>query len=153
MPVADVERAWILALPFIVVFFLVYDLAEKAVRRRFTTQKPQQPRSFAPPTHSRSAFTKRSPAIDSRLRLSRTFPNYSRRDARTKTGRVMARYLARDCPKCGGYMGIVIPPSEGRAVAQEINGLCPQCGYRLAWISIRGKAIVRNSDVLRNQSR
>ncbi len=153
MSVADVERAWILALPFIVVFFLVYDLAQKAVRKRFTTREPQQPKSFVPPTHSQSALTKRSPALDSRLRLARTFPNYSRRDARMKTGRVMARYLARDCPKCGGYMGIVIPQSQGRAVTQEINGFCPQCGYRLAWISIRGKAISRNSDLLRNQSR
>ncbi len=38
MPVGDVVRTWILSLPFIVLFLLVYDLAEKALRKRFTSQ-------------------------------------------------------------------------------------------------------------------
>jgi hypothetical protein len=49
---------------------------------------------------------------------------------------VMARYLFRNCPRCAGYIGIVLrdpqPACPGR------NGHCLNCDYRLAWIVIRG---------------
>jgi len=50
----------------------------------------------------------------------------------------MAKYLQRSCPKCNGYLGIVIPNRKAKAV-QAINGRCLKCGYRLAWVLVRGK--------------
>jgi len=51
----------------------------------------------------------------------------------------MARYLCRDCPRCGrGYIGIVLREPDLNAPLRAINGQCLQCGYRLAWIVVRG---------------
>jgi hypothetical protein len=50
----------------------------------------------------------------------------------------MAKYLQRSCPKCNGYLGIVVPERKGKPV-QAINGRCLKCGYRLAWVLVRGK--------------
>jgi hypothetical protein len=35
---------------------------------------------------------------------------------------LMARYSARSCPKCNGYLGIVLPNRQPRAVVRAING-------------------------------
>jgi len=51
----------------------------------------------------------------------------------------MAKYLQRSCPKCGGYLGIVIPERKAKIPVQAINGRCLKCGYRLAWVVVRGK--------------
>jgi len=51
----------------------------------------------------------------------------------------MARYLCRDCPRCDGYLGIVLREPGRNTPLQAVNGHCLQCGYRLAWIVIRGK--------------
>jgi hypothetical protein len=48
----------------------------------------------------------------------------------------MAKYLQRSCPKCNGYVGIVVP-------VQAINGWCLKCGYRLAWVLVLGKRLTR----------
>ena len=45
----------------------------------------------------------------------------------------MAKYLARSCPKCNGYLGIVVPEGKAKTPVQAINGRCLKCGYRLAW--------------------
>ena len=47
----------------------------------------------------------------------------------------MAKYLQRSCPKCNGYLGIVVPERK----AQAINGRCLKCGYCLAWVLVLGK--------------
>ena len=48
----------------------------------------------------------------------------------------VAKYLQRSCPKCSGYLGIVIP-------VQAINGRCLKCGYRLAWVLVLGNRLTR----------
>ena len=51
----------------------------------------------------------------------------------------MATYLARPCPRCNGYLGIVLREPGRNMPVRAVNGLCLKCGYRLAWIVIRGK--------------
>jgi hypothetical protein len=34
----------------------------------------------------------------------------------------MAKYLARSCPKCNGYLGIVVPERKAKMPVQTING-------------------------------
>src|SRR5437016_11526332 len=53
----------------------------------------------------------------------------------------MAKYLARSCPKCNGYLGIVVPERNAKMPIQAINGRCLKCGYRLAWVLVRGKTL------------
>jgi hypothetical protein len=33
----------------------------------------------------------------------------------------MAKYLQRSCPKCSGYLGIVVPERKGKMPVQAIN--------------------------------
>jgi hypothetical protein len=51
----------------------------------------------------------------------------------------MAKYLCRSCPECNGCLGIVVPEPKVKPPLQAINGRCLKCGYRLAWLMIRGK--------------
>jgi C4-type Zn-finger protein len=51
----------------------------------------------------------------------------------------MARYLARSCPRCKGYVGIVIREPGRNVPLQAVNGRCTNCSYRMAWVVIRGK--------------
>src|SRR5262245_50068534 len=58
----------------------------------------------------------------------------------------MARYLARSCPRCNDYLGIVMRKPARNSPLQAINGRCLACGYRLAWLVVRGrKGISRKS--------
>lgn len=58
----------------------------------------------------------------------------------------MARYLARACPKCNGYVGIVLREPGHTSRLRAINGHCFKCGYRLAWILVRGKPASRDRE-------
>jgi hypothetical protein len=51
----------------------------------------------------------------------------------------MAKYVCRSCPRCNGYLGIVVPERKAKMPVQAINGRCLKCGYRLAWVLVRGK--------------
>jgi hypothetical protein len=51
----------------------------------------------------------------------------------------MAKYLQRSCPKCCGYLGIVVPERNAKMPVQAINRRCLKCGCRLAWMLVRGK--------------
>jgi ssDNA-binding Zn-finger/Zn-ribbon topoisomerase 1 len=42
---------------------------------------------------------------------------------------LMARYFARSCPKCNGYLGIVLP-DKGKLVVQAINDRCVEMRLR-----------------------
>jgi hypothetical protein len=55
----------------------------------------------------------------------------------------MATYLARPCPRCDGYLGIVLRDWGRNMPVRAVNGHCLKCDYRLAWIVIRGKAAGR----------
>jgi hypothetical protein len=41
----------------------------------------------------------------------------------------MAKYLQRSCPKCNGYLGIVIPQRKGKMPVQAINKRWLKCGH------------------------
>jgi hypothetical protein len=45
--------------------------------------------------------------------------------------------LCRSCPRCNGYLWIVLREPGRNTPLQAVNGL--GCGYRLAWIVIRGR--------------
>jgi len=51
----------------------------------------------------------------------------------------MAKYLARSCPRCNGYLGIVLREPGRNVPLQAVNGHCLGCGYRIWWIVIRGR--------------
>jgi hypothetical protein len=55
----------------------------------------------------------------------------------------MATYLARPCPRCNGYLGIVLCEPGRNVPVRAVNGHCLKCDYRLAWIVIRGKQAAR----------
>jgi hypothetical protein len=56
----------------------------------------------------------------------------------------MAKYLQRSCPKCNGYLGIVVPERKTKTPVQAINGRC------LKWVTaLRGLWFVGN-DLLGN---
>jgi C4-type Zn-finger protein len=52
----------------------------------------------------------------------------------------MAKYLARTCPVCKGYLGVIIQPDEAENSVQAIDAHCLNCGYRIAWKLIRRRA-------------
>ena len=52
----------------------------------------------------------------------------------------MARYLARRCPRCQDYFGVVVSqwPTDDREY--QVSGLCTTCGHRLkGWRVILGR--------------
>ena len=53
----------------------------------------------------------------------------------------MGKYFQRSCPKCGNYLGIVMPKREAKFPVQVINGRCLKCGYRLPLQSDRHRII------------
>jgi hypothetical protein len=55
----------------------------------------------------------------------------------------MATYLARPGPRCSGYLGIVLREPGRNTPVRAVNGHCLKCGYRLAWIVIKGKQAAR----------
>jgi len=51
----------------------------------------------------------------------------------------MARYLARICPKCRDYLGVVIPVPQKKSDELSINATCLKCGFKLGWKVFQGK--------------
>jgi hypothetical protein len=54
---------------------------------------------------------------------------------------VAAKYIARNCPRCDGYLGVALGKQRRNARVQAINGHCAHCGYRLAWLLFRGRQV------------
>ena len=50
-----------------------------------------------------------------------------------------ARWLGRQYPKCRGVLAITVRPPQENPPLQAVNGRCIRCGYRMAWVVIRGK--------------
>ncbi len=50
----------------------------------------------------------------------------------------MLKYLYRDCPNCGDYLGVVVPdpPESKREV--PIDAHCVVCGFKLGWKVVLG---------------
>ena len=59
----------------------------------------------------------------------------------------MARYFTGSCPRCGGYVGIIMREPETALRLQAVNGKCVRCSYRLAWIVVNGNKprLLKNS--------
>jgi hypothetical protein len=51
----------------------------------------------------------------------------------------MAIYLARSCPMCRGYLGVVIQRDETERLVRAIDAHCLKCSWRLDWKLILGK--------------
>ena len=56
----------------------------------------------------------------------------------------MARYFSRPCPRCGEYLGAVMPVRSPKTNTQPVNGFCAACGYELRWTLIHGRATQRS---------
>jgi hypothetical protein len=56
----------------------------------------------------------------------------------------VATYLNRPCPRCKGYLGIVLREWGRNMPVRAINGHCVECGHRLAWIVIKGNQAARH---------
>ena len=52
----------------------------------------------------------------------------------------MALYLARSCPWCRSYFGVVIAEPQDRGKAQPIHGRCANCEYEVNWMLLPGYA-------------
>ena len=44
---------------------------------------------------------------------------------------IMAKYLARICPKCDDYLGVVVPEPPEPVEEIPIDATCLSCGYKL----------------------
>ena len=65
----------------------------------------------------------------------------------------MLKYLYRTCPKCGDYLGVVVPdpPEPEREV--PIDAHCVVCGFKLEWkLVLGGEQIRRGSKDARIRS-
>jgi hypothetical protein len=50
----------------------------------------------------------------------------------------MAKYSARSCPRCDGYLGTALREPERNTRRQAVNGHCVRWSCRMAWIVIEG---------------
>lgn len=50
----------------------------------------------------------------------------------------VAKCLARTCPECSDYLGVVILQSERPNVEIPVIGTCIRCGYRFTWKVLPG---------------
>ncbi len=51
----------------------------------------------------------------------------------------MAKYLYRTYPKCGDYLGVVVPDPLEPMGEVPIDARCLRCGFKLAWKVVLGK--------------
>jgi hypothetical protein len=45
----------------------------------------------------------------------------------------MTRQLARICPRCNGYLGVVVGKRTAQSTSQSVNGSCVVCSHKLRW--------------------
>ena len=50
----------------------------------------------------------------------------------------MARRLARICPRCNGYLGVVVDKPKAQSTSQSITGSCVVCSHKLRWSLFSG---------------
>jgi len=72
-------------------------------------------------------------------------------DGQNTTAKAMARWFARACPRCNGYVWISIRQPESDLLLQAVNGRCVRCQYRLAWVVIRDGRLPRPVGVRRSR--
>ena len=59
----------------------------------------------------------------------------------------MLKYLYRDCPKCGDYLGVVVCDPPGPMSEIPIDAYCVVCGFKLEW-----RVVVGNKELVRELS-
>jgi len=50
----------------------------------------------------------------------------------------MDKYLARTCPKCNDYLGVVIPEPLDLTREIPVDATCSRCGFNLLWKIVTG---------------
>ncbi len=60
----------------------------------------------------------------------------------------MTKYLYRDCPKCGDYLGVVVRDPPGPKSEIPIDAHCVVCGFKLGWRLVLGKRFSSKSTKL-----
>ncbi len=50
----------------------------------------------------------------------------------------MDKYLARTCPKCNDYLGVVIPEPLDLTREIPVDAICSRCGFNLLWKIVTG---------------
>jgi hypothetical protein len=48
------------------------------------------------------------------------------------------KHLARTCPRCGGFFGLMVGSTSPEGNVSFIRGACLRCGYQIDWRLIRG---------------
>ena len=51
---------------------------------------------------------------------------------------VVAKYFHRVCPRCGDYLGVVIPELAD-VVQVQVAATCALCGYELSWSVVNNR--------------
>ncbi len=62
----------------------------------------------------------------------------------------MLKYLYRDCPKCGDYLGVVVRDPPESKMEVPIDAHCVVCGFNLGWRLVLGKKHVKAKQVIRD---
>jgi hypothetical protein len=63
----------------------------------------------------------------------------------------MARYLARACPRCNGYVGIIIREPGRNMPLQAVNGRCTDCPYRIVLAKRYSSAAPQTMEMLQSE--
>ncbi len=50
----------------------------------------------------------------------------------------MAKYIPHTCPKCGGYLGVVIPEPLEPTREIPVDATCLRCRYKMLWKIVTG---------------
>jgi hypothetical protein len=50
----------------------------------------------------------------------------------------MTRQIARICPRCNGYLGVVLGKRSAKSNTQPVNGSCVVCNHKLHWTLVHG---------------
>ena len=50
----------------------------------------------------------------------------------------MPRNFARICPRCNGYLGVVLGERSRKSMTQSVNGSCIVCSHKLTWTLVHG---------------
>ncbi len=50
----------------------------------------------------------------------------------------MSRRLARICPRCSGYLGVVLGKRSPKSNTQSVNGSCVVCSHKMHWTLVHG---------------
>ena len=50
----------------------------------------------------------------------------------------MSRRIARICPRCNGYLGVVLGKRSPKSNTQAVNGACIVCSHKMRWTLVHG---------------